>query len=224
MLINKKSIVCILALLIASILPCSADDIQEVRSDSFPIQAGYGEVCDIIIEAIPAQSMAYIAGMPFDIEDAIVAYNSSVLEGGRTIAKFNILSNTPFKISFEGEPMRYMTSDGQTQYSRDYTDLHYYLYFDCSIGVYSNGVLVPMGQEIISFHSSDENPPSWSSEISMDTDSYVGNVEGNIRFMFDEDTTTFINTEATDANLPPGAYGADVRVYIEPLENQGGQQ
>ena len=221
MLNSKKLILCLL-ILTTILLPCTAV-IEEVRSDSFTIQAGYGQVCDIIIEAIPAQSMSYIAGMPFDIEDAIVSYNSSELEGGRTIARFSILSNTPFKISFEGEPMRYMSMDGENEYSTAYTDLHYYLYFDCTIGIYQNGVLIPRGQEIFSYLSRNDEEQSWSPSLSLiDKDSYVGNVEGNIRFMFDEETTSFINNEANDVNLPPGTYGAEVYVYIEPVENAGG--
>ena len=84
-MLNSKKLILCLFILTTILLPCTAV-IEEVRSDSFTIQAGYGQVCDIIIEAIPAQSMSYIAGMPFDIEDAIVSYNSSELEGGRTIA------------------------------------------------------------------------------------------------------------------------------------------
>ena len=222
MLQNSKKIGCFILLIFAFILPCSAV-IEEVRSDSFTIQAGYGEVCEINIEAIPAQSQAYIAGMPFDIEDAIVTYSSS-LEGGRTIARFNILSNTPFKISFEGNPMRYMPTDSAETYSTKYEDLHYILYFDCEIGIYRNGELLPTGSSTFSYSSRSTEDQSWSPNVSsMDENSYIGNVEGTIRFMFDELTSSFINSPLPgDTDLPPGTYGAEVYVYIEADDSQGG--
>ena len=218
MQIKKKVIISILMLLMLS-LSLNASDIRETNSDSFTVQAGYGTVIGIDIEPIPAQSVAYIAGMPFDIEDAMVQFDSSP-DGGRTIARFSILSNTNFKITFDGEPMKYMGEVSANATVRP-TDLHYYLYFDCELGVYRNGIVVPVTSDGFNYSSrsaSGDNPKeqSWSPNVTgFDTNSYVGNVEGTIRFMFDEETSNFIKTQSDDINLPPGTYGAEVKIYIE---------
>lgn len=223
MLLNKiNRLMIMLLILLISVASVNAEDtvtVTLVRSDSFTIQAGYDEVCEIDIEAIPAQSMAYIAGMPFDIEDDIVAYSAP--DAGRRIATFSILANTPFEISFSGEPMRYMPENSAETYSDEYRALDYILYFDCELGLYQNGVLSPVSNETFSYRSSSTEEQGWSPEISMDDNSYVGNVEGGIRFMFDEATTNFIRT-ADDTALPPGTYGAEVIVTITPKETQGG--
>lgn len=223
MLLNKiNRLMIMLLILLISVASVNAEDtvtVTLVRSDSFTIQAGYDEVCEIDIKAIPAQSMAYIAGMPFDIEDDIVAYSAP--DAGRRIATFSILSNTPFEISFSGEPMRYMQENSTETYSDEYRALDYILYFDCELGLYQNGVLSPASSETFSYRSSGEDGQKWRPSISMDDNSYVGNVEGAIRFMFDEATTNFIRS-ADDNTLPPGNYGSEVKVTITPIETQGG--
>lgn len=220
MLQIKKIIISIL-LLACFYLPLYAV-VRETNSDSFTIQAGYGDVIDIDIEAIPAQSAAYIAGMPFDIEEKVVQFDSKT-DGGRPIARFNILANTMFKITFDGEPMTYQ---GEAPEGSTPRDLDYILYFDCNLGVYRNGNIVPLAEETFSYRSSATSKTSWSpSDVitSFDSDSYVGGVDGTIRFMFDEATSRFIGSdENTDSNLPPGTYGATVTVYITSDSAEGG--
>ena len=212
---NSRQVIISILLLIGISLPLFAD-IRETNSDSFSIQAGYAEVASIYIEAIPAQSVAYIAGMPFDIEDAMVQFDSEE-DGGRRIAKFNILSNTKFKVTFEeGGPMQYY---GTPPENSKPTDLHYILYFDCKLGVYENGILEVIESDAFSYHSRNSEKQSWTPNIP-EFDGYVGNVDGTIRFMFDSQTSNFIKNQSDDFNLPPGTYSATVTVKIE-TEGEG---
>lgn len=196
-------------------------DYASVRQDSFLLQAGYGRVANMTITEIPAQTTSYISGMPFDIEEALVQYNSSYSQG-RTIAYFNIISNTDFSVKVYGEPMRHLTEEGTFDVSTGAPELHYILYFECQLGYYNNGEIQTTTSSNFTFRSRNSDYVNgttvWEPDFSMkDDNSFVGNVEGQIHFMFDSDTTSFISS-ANDTTLPRGTYGANVVIEIVPSD------
>ena len=215
MCFNRRSILFILLISLSG--ACLPAAYTNTRSDSFTVQAGYGAVTDITVTEIPAQSSAYIAGMPFNIEEALVRYNSNPA-AGRRIATFNMLSNQPFRVSIKGEPMRHINDNG----GYDATpELDYILYFECDFGVYENGNIVARNTDTFTY-SSQNAESSWQPDVNPDENSYIGNVDGYIYFMFNSATTTFI-ASSNDTTLPPGSYGADVTLEIVPLSEQGGE-
>ena len=195
-----------------------------VRQDSFLLQAGYGQVAEIEINEIPAQSASYISGMPFDIEEALVQYNSSPAQG-RLIATFNIISNTNFDLRIYSEPMRHIDENGNFDTSDDAPELHYILYFECNLGYYRNGVIQTVATDTFTFESRsndmDNGKVAWSPDILFDEYSYVGNVDGHIHFMFDSESSIDISG-ADDTTLPRGNYGANVVIVIETDDSSSG--
>ena len=94
---------CIIAMIIIICsLSLSAIDLDNLnhRYDSFMIQAAYKKACDVVVHDIAAQSTSYIAGMPFNIEEDIVAYHPD--DVGRRIATIDIISNTRFRLECSG--------------------------------------------------------------------------------------------------------------------------
>lgn len=183
----------------------------EVRSDSFTLQAGYDKVSAIYIEPIAAQSAAYIAGMPFNIEDSLVAPIDGAAGGvGRRIANFNLLSNTDFELHISGEPMHHETKDGVV--------LNYILTFDCELGFYS-GSSISYNSYSFTFNSADKKK-TWDPGMIFDDGSFVGTVDGNISFIFDIDAIDAIHNgsdidgDGVVDELPSGNYEAVVTVSI----------
>lgn len=207
--INTKK-VCLSLILLSFAISLNADYVSK-RSESFVIQAGYGGVTTVMIDEIPAQSMQYIAGMPFDIEEAIVQYASNP-ESGRRIARFSMLSNQDFTITFDGEPMR-LVKDGVTQSGENDPELYYILYFDCQLGYYVNGEIQTADTTDFIYRSAN-GTASWNPGLFSDDGTFIGNVNGYIYFMFDSQTSSFISS-STDASLPPGNYEANVVVTIK---------
>ena len=183
----------------------------EVRSDSFTLQAGYDDVAAIYIEPIAAQSATYIAGMPFNIEDSLVAPPSGISGGiGRRIANFNLLSNSDFELQISGEPMHHEKEEGVA--------LNYILTFDCELGFYS-GNSISYNSYSFTFDSADEKK-TWDPGMIFDEGSFVGTVDGNISFIFDTNAISAIhngsdfNGDGVVEELPAGNYEAVVTVTI----------
>ncbi len=196
-----------LAILVSFCMPAGAAYVP-VRSDSFSLQAGYGESMEVSVKEIPAQSNAYIAGMPFDIEERLVQYGAT--PDGRRIATIDLISNTPFTLEISGPEMTHLGGESTEE------SLHYILNFNVTIGSYENGTSVGH-QEEFSFRSRSAESVVWTPSISNDEDTFLGSVNGYIYFMFDQETSNFIST-SDDTSIPPGEYGADVVITIMPDE------
>ena len=179
-----------------------------VRSDSFTLQAGYEESLEVSVQEIPAQSNAYIAGMPFDIEESLVQYGAT--PDGRRIATIDLLANTPFSLEISGGGMQHIGGEKAAQ------DLHYILNFDMEIGSYEGETSIGQDEKF-SFRSRTGSPMKWTPEIDFTDGTFIGVVNGYIYFMFDQETTNFIST-SNDTTLPPGEYGTDVVITITALE------
>lgn len=177
------------------------------KTDGFMIQAGYGSVCMIDVEEIPAQSASYIAGMPFNIEEDIVQYGMT--DYGRRIANISLLSNTPFSISVSGNPMQNVDTSKQAT-----EELHYILTIQYLLGYYENGYINDGAEDYYRFYSRQGTEAEWNLNVTSDPETFLGTVDGNIYFMFDEETSDFIRNESDDVNLPVGNYEASVTITI----------
>ena len=184
---------------------------KPVRTDSITLQAGYGTVTKISVKEIPAQSASYIAGMPFNIEEDYVQWGKT--EYGRRIANVDILSNQPFSLKVMGEPMTYQ---GPTTGVKASQDLGYQLTFEYQLGIYQNGSVNNNSGVQRFTYSSSEGEAIQEFGDSPDEGTYIGSVNCLVYFMFDQGTSSFISS-ATDATLPPGNYGANVVLEIQPI-------
>ena len=70
-------------------------------SKYFKIQGASGAVLRSTVSPISTQSTAFIMGMPFDIEDDLVQYG--VMQNGRTIANWSLVTNTDFIIKIKAD-------------------------------------------------------------------------------------------------------------------------
>ena len=184
----------------------------EVRQDSFTLQAGYGTVAAISIKPIAAQTAAYIAGMPFNIEDSLVAPidGSTASNAGRRIASFNLLSNTDFELEISGGPMMHENADPDTTPAK----LDYILTFECQLGVYSGNTIQTRPVDRFTFESKNQTE-KWSPLLDYDEKSFVGTVDGYISFIFDDETINYIHENSdNEQNLPAGNYETTVTVKI----------
>lgn len=182
-------------------------------SDSFMIQAGYEEACSVAVHEIAAQSTSYIGGMPFDIEEDIVAYNAA--DVGRRIATIDIISNTRFRMTITSDgPMKHIENDGSR--SETSTPLHYILTFRFLLGFYVNGNINENVTTDVVFRSS-AGRREWTINASPDSDTFLGTVDGAIYFMFDQAASEFIDS-SDDTSLPPGNYDSTVTITVEAVE------
>ena len=192
------------------------------------IQAAYEAVAFIDVEEIPAQSQAYLQGMPFNIEESYVQADTT--EDGRLIANWSMISNQDVKIRITAEPMHHATKNSLY--------LPYRLLFTYLFGYADEkgNMHTAPGTEFEVFASnaptSDTNSANTSifhplSSISFgtggdDNDTYVGSVDGEIYFQFTDWSTERILAEENygkDAtNLPSGNYTAQVTIELIPVE------
>ena len=201
---------------IISVLCCalSAVDTQQSYTRSFRIQAGVGEKVSVNVDRIPAQSTSYVAGMPFNIEEDFVQYtNPSFM--GRLIANIDIIANTKYDLEITAQPMHHTTMDS--------VDLNYILTFEYTIGYEgaSNSTLS-------TFRCNSGSPQywRWDDEIgaSVAPGSYVGNIDGNIYFKFDDSSSSQIRTLGdAEGELPPGNYSSTVTIVVKTDSIEGGE-
>ena len=221
----RKIIALIISVFCISVLPA-----QYVKQLSKPLelQAGYDTVAFITVDEIPAQSQAYLQGMPFNIEESYVAYGAT--ENGRQIANWSMISNTNIKLRITAAPMHHVS-----EYS---LYLPYTLYFTYEIGYTdSAGNSQTSGSRHFSITTSgsptsEDNPTANTTEISpmdglsIDSSSsdqnteyyYVGSLNGGIYFQFTEWSTERIadpaNKGINSQNLPSGNYQAIVTIEM----------
>ena len=198
----------------------------------FKIQGGSGTVLHISITPTSTQATSFLMGMPFDIEEDLVQYGK--MKDGRSIAKWSMVANSDFKIKVSAG---LLTSEETYQLSKDsetlYAELPYIMKFEYSFGYYTSGNISDLSG---SFSLNNEtgngsyvNPETgtstdvtWAPDKSfvydilpsnIDSAGLSGSVDGQIYFMFTENSTYRIKNEGD--TVPVGDYYAYVTVTLE---------
>ena len=234
-----KKILLTIVIVLLIVSPLSA----RIRTRSFDLQGAYGEVAEIAIEPVPAQSQAYIQGMPFNIEDSLVQYvapsdggadNPSEGEAnqdqnqqnGRYIADFSLISNTDFNVYIRADRLKSVEpkSDGNP------AELDYVLTFDYRLAYYTSEASGTEPSEIsgrfkyeTSANTANGANCYWRMYDIFTANSFyglVGALNGPVYFQFTQAATNTINNaKALGIDgykvLPSGDYTADVYVVLE---------
>lgn len=203
-------------------------------SKYFKIQGASGAVIRATVSPISTQSTAFIMGMPFDIEDDLVQYG--VMQNGRTIANWSLVTNTDFRIRIKADLLKSKNTYTDDTDSYVYCYLPYILKFTYNFGYFdSNGTSL---SESGKFEIDNErgvakyNDPATglSTEKGLSADGYIdfqflpsgitehgisGSVDGDIYFMFTESSTNRIKNNGD--TVPVGEYSALVTIVLESL-------
>ena len=197
----------------------------KVKTRSFDMQGAFGEVVEVDIEPVPAQTQSYIQGMPFNIEDALVQYNTSPDQNGRYIAEWSLIANVDFNIYIRADRLRSVNANSEG----NHPELDYVLSFDYDLSYYEPGLADPtQAAGRIKYETSDGTENGADCQYRMykiipESTSFVGLVgalNGPVYFQFTKDSTDLINTakaagEAGYEILPAGDYTANVYIVIE---------
>ena len=186
-----------------------------VNSQGLEIQAGYGTFADITITPIAAQSEAYLSGMPFNITEPFVQYNT--VDAGRLIARWDVMANTPFELEVITCP--HLTPVGQNS-----PELPFILTFEYNMSYSPDGVTTKAvaGQwEFLSGVSNTVKKVSSALEEDADAAYFIGSVAGNIYFRFQDQmpgsvqkVSDFINSD----EAPSGNYSSTVTLIVRAEE------
>ncbi len=200
----KKRIIFILILML-SISSLAAE--TKIKTRSFRIQGGYSQVMDLAVTPVPAQTQSYIVGMPFNIEDTYVQWGTT--EKGRLIANWNFLSNEPnVTLKISADPLRSAT--------RTSNPLDYQLIFTGNLNFYdANGNSSSEEIEIVHTADSSTEQTYQLASLEIQNESYIGEVNGAIYFMFTEESSAYLNGNPDYNELPAGDYVAEVRLTLE---------
>ena len=199
----------------------------------FKIQGGSGTVLHISITPTSTQATSFLMGMPFDIEEDLVQYGK--MKDGRSIAKWSMVANTDFKIKVSAG---LLTSEETYQLSKDsetlYAELPYIMKFEYSFGYYDQSGNISDLSGSFSLNNETGNGSYVNPETGTSTDvtwapdkSFVydilpsnidsaglsGSVDGQIYFMFTENSTYRIKDKGD--TVPVGDYYAYVTVTLE---------
>lgn len=221
----KKRYICLLIIIICFSSLYSAA-VENVKTKSIRIQAGVSNTLYVAVQPIAAQSQAYIMGMPFSIDDALVKYEYK--EKGRHIASWSILTNTNFDITVVANDLVHETEKDEK--------ISYYLCFDYSLSYFPISAKDPITKEgafVIKSEGNDDtdNPSSYvdskNSDFYMikgsgekfnlisDADSgtqYIGALDGAIYFKMSE-ASDKINSSTE--SYPGGNYSGLVKITVE---------
>ena len=163
----------------------------------FSIQGGYDNTISLVIEPIAAQTVSYIAGMPFNIQDNQVKYDQ--ISGGRQIARWSVVSNTLFTITVKANPLHPVDDTS--------INLDYILTFKYDLSS-ADGSYEDQGFEV----SSDKTEHEFvvGNLSSMPESSFLGILEGGILFKFTEGGWNLANSSES----PSGNYITTVTVKL----------
>lgn len=207
----------------------------EIQAKSIAIQGVYGDVLDVGLTPIPAQSTTFMQGMPFNIENSYTWYGKSQV--GREIAYWSFAANCNFILKICAEHMH--LSDKEHMYYDTAQRLGYILTFTCSPSftdadktIGNNGEVdnadfrfTVASQNNLDMDNPDWNNPSGSWSL-FGTDSmytygggYVASSIGSIFFQFTEAATNVISSEENfgldTAQVPSGNWEATVILRLE---------
>lgn len=213
----------ILVLILLSLVTFSfGEGYKSEMTRYFDLQAGYESAWSLSVEPIPAQSLSYIAGMPFSIEDPMVLGASST---GREIASWSVLSNVDFRIHIYGRngngqmyPVIIGEDAGVIQNPAYQGDgLDYILTFTYRLGYVTNGVEQTVDGEF-EYKTSENSGESYftmidAHESGEGANAFIGSVDGSIFFRFDEASADRIENQGD--TLPSGDYMAYLTIELE---------
>ena len=229
-----KKIVCfsLLFILISSLI--YAATVQDTKTSKyFKIQGASGKVIRATVSPIATQSTAFIMGMPFDIEDDLVQFE--VMQHGRTIANWSLVTNTDFKMKIKPELLA-----SENTYKDGTNDVKCYLpyllkftynfgYFDSHGNSKSESGVFEVDNERSVVKYVEPNT-GVSTEKGISADGYIdfqflpsgitdhgisGSVDGDIYFMFTESSTNRIKKSGD--TVPVGEYSALVTIVLESI-------
>ena len=215
--------------LIVLIALCDIAAVPKDHTKSFRLQGGYDETIAVSVTGIAALEMQGLVGMPFDIQDKSVL--SSNKGDGREIAKWSMISNTPFYIIVEATSM-HNTALVKGQWN-DENSLEYQMVMSYKLVYDDDGDAVTKVANL--FFDTDKKtaiPDSVVTKIddfttefkfdifndlsiSKETDKFVGSLDGSIYFKFTDSSTIKV---FDDAKIPPGNYSATVTITLETKE------
>lgn len=213
--------------LIALIALCDITAVPKDHTKSFRLQGGYAETIAVSVTGIAALEMQGIVGMPFDIQDKLVL--SSNKGDGREIAKWSMISNTPFYIIVKATSMHNKSLVGG-QWNAD-NSLEYQMVISYKLVYDDDGYAVTKVANL--FFDTEKKtaiPDSKVTKIdafttefkfdifdglSTDKEKFVGSLDGSIYFKFTDSST--INV-FDDTKIPPGNYSATVTITLETKE------
>lgn len=204
----------------------SARTITSFQSKEIQLQAGYGDVIELVVTPLPAQANSYMQGMPFSIEEQYVQFDyttgKGVTENGREIAEWSVIANSRFTMTVDAAPMHHVDRISNP----DAVDLDYKLTFFYTLGyALADGKSVTLQNQSFTVQSNKEDN---SNKLSLGTaepdieNSYIGTANGTIFFQFLDTASRQIEAAHIDnANLkyvPYGDYEAVVKITITPIE------
>ena len=224
----------ILALILTiSVITSLGATISNPISKPFKIQGGSGTVLHITITPVSTQATSFLMGMPFDIEEDLVQYGK--MKDGRSIAKWSMVANTDFKIKVNAG---LLTSEGTYIPTRETTPVHaelsYIMKFEYSFGYYeSNGNISNLSGSFsldnetgsgsyVNPETGSNTSATWTPDkyfvfdflpSDIDSKGLSGSVDGQIYFMFTENSTNRIENQGD--TVPVGDYYAYVTVTLE---------
>lgn len=214
--------------LIALIALCDIAAVPRDHTKSFRLQGGYDETIAVSVTGIAALEMQGLVGMPFDIQDKSVL--SSNKGDGREIAKWSMISNTPFNIIVKAISMHNISLvEGQWN---DDNSLEYQMVMSYKLVYDDDGSAVTKVANLFFDTEKDISIPSdfqgeqvgnnsvFKFDIFNDlsisqNDKFVGSLDGSIYFKFTDSSTIKV---FDDALIPPGNYSATVTITLETKE------
>lgn len=200
-----KKVFTLISLIIISSFPCFAVYVSDL-SRELQLQGAYGDVIDVEFEEIAAQTQSYLIGMPFNIMDSSVQFSSG---SGRVIARWSILTNTDFEVSFEIDDRKLHLENNTS----DTTSLDFILNFTYNLSYYV-GENPESHSGSFEFDTSQYDPNNAEKVriipegVVPDTGSFTGSVEGLVYFKFAD------NQEGTLNSALAGNYVADVIMKV----------
>lgn len=227
-----KRIKIVFILTLSIIVTLNAAVINPV-SKPFKIQGGSGTVLHINITPISTQSTSFLMGMPFDIEEDLVQYGKT--KEGRSIANWSMVANTDFKIKVKAGLLTSVGTYTPSEGSEDVNaELSYIMTFEYSFGYYdSNGNISNLsgnfslnnetgGGSYINPETGSSASVTWTPDkyfvfdflpSDIDATGLSGSVDGQVYFMFTENSTSRINKQGD--TVPVGDYYSYVTVKLE---------
>lgn len=214
--------------LIALIALCDITAVPRDHTKSFRLQGGYDETIAVSVTGIAALEMQGLVGMPFDIQDKSVL--SSNKGDGREIAKWSMISNTPFYIKVEATSMH--NTSLETGQWNDNNSLEYQMVMSYKLVYDDDGAAVTKVANL--FFDTEKNTTNdagidakksnhksfFTFDIfkglpATDKNKFVGSLDGSIYFKFTDSSTLKV---FDDALIPPGNYSATVKITLETKE------
>ena len=202
--------------------------VTPATSKAVKIQGASGSVLHVSITPLSTQSTSFLLGMPFDIEEDLVQYG--VMKEGRIIAKWSMVANTRFNLSVKAD----LLTSKNTYGDNIHDELPYIMRVYYSFGYYVSaneisshtGYLLLNNEtglgSIIDESGAVESTVTWTTDKwfkydFMPDDIYKkglsGSVDGNITFMFTEQSTKRISDYPD--TVPAGNYSATVTIKLE---------